>query len=72
MIRCGVQDPGELSGDDPHRRVVIIMTNIEKSIVKSIELACLARARSEGLLDDEEFMNLTVKIKKKYRLTDDE
>ncbi len=48
------------------------MTDVEKSIVKSIELACLARAKSEGLLDDEEFMNLTAKIKNKYRLANDE
>ena len=48
------------------------MTNFEKSIVKSLELACLARAKREGLLDEEEFMNLAAKIKNKYRITDDD
>lgn len=46
------------------------MIDKDKAIVKCVELACLSRARREGLLDDEEFMKLTAKVKKKYRITE--
>jgi hypothetical protein len=39
----------------------------EKSILQSMELACLARARAEGLISDMEYITLSCKINDMFR-----
>lgn len=42
------------------------MNTIEKTIVYSVELACLARANNKGLITDEEYRTLMRKLRAKY------
>lgn len=42
------------------------MNITEKSIVYSVEIACLARARNKGLLTDEEYRALMRKLREKF------
>ena len=48
-------------------RQVIIVEKYEKSILQSMELACLARARAEGLISDMEYITLSCKINDMFR-----
>ena len=42
------------------------MNTIEKTIVYSVQLACLARAKKKGLITDEEYRTLMRKLRAKY------
>ena len=48
-------------------RLVIIVEKYEKSILQSMELACLARAKAEGLISDMEYITLSCKINDMFR-----
>lgn len=57
----------EESGSFRMERLVIILEKYEKSILQSMELACLARARAEGLISDMEYITLSCKINDMFR-----
>ena len=42
------------------------MDKMEKTIVYSVQLACLARAKNKGLITDEEYRTLIRKLRAKY------